>query len=55
MSSNVTNKDYFELKKVSFLAVLIRVILTASFATDGTKNISEAISLVRQSSLPVEN
>ena len=46
--------DYFELKKISFLSVLIRVILTASFSTDGSKNIGEAISIVRKSSLPVE-
>ena len=30
------------------------MILTASFSTDGSKNIGEAISIVRKSSLPVE-
>ena len=52
ISTDQSNMNYSQVKKLSFLAVLIRVILTASFSTES--NIGEAISLVRKSSLPVE-
>ena len=52
ISTDQSNMNYSQIKKLSFLAVLIRVILTASFSTES--NIGEAISLVRKSSLPVE-
>ena len=42
--------ERFELKIISFLLVLLRVIMTAAFATDETKQIAEAVMLVRKSS-----
>ena len=45
-----TLNDQFELKNISFMLVLLRVIMTAAFATDKTKSIEEAVKLVRKSS-----
>ena len=45
-----STNDQFELNKISFMTVLLRVIMSAAFATDQTKNIGEAIALVRKSS-----
>ena len=42
--------DRFELKNISFMLVLLRVIMSAAFSTDESKNIDEAIKLVRKSS-----
>ena len=40
--------DRFELKSVSFMLVLMRVIMSAAFATDKTTQIGEAIGLARK-------
>ena len=40
--------DRFELKSVSFMLVLMRVIMSAAFATDKTAQIGEAIGLARK-------
>ena len=44
----VSMDDKFELKNISFVLILMRVIMSAAFATD--TNIAEAISLARKSS-----
>ena len=45
-----TLSDKFELKSISFMLILLRVIMSAAFATDNTTNIGEALALVRKSS-----
>ena len=42
--------DSFELKNIAFMLILMRVIMSAAFATSKTKDIAEAIALVRKSS-----
>jgi len=46
-SIDVINGDR---KQIDFMLTLVRVFLTASFATDGNKDIGQAVKLTRKSS-----